>query len=122
METLPRITSPRPVGSCTSLLSPESEERHVQPSRGHAIVPSRVTDRRQARRPASNPLQRRRRVLATLMIAAVATFLLAIVASGPGLWDVQVIADVAVVADVAILLHLRNAAAGVEMTHQALGG
>ena len=67
-------------------------------------------------------LQRRRQALAVLMIAAVVTLLLAVVASRPGLWGIHLVADVALIGYVALLIHVRNAAAGVEMTHEALGG
>ena len=77
---------------------------------------------RQAPGPLPYVLQRRRRVLAALVIAVIATFLLALVASRPGLWRVQVIADVALVVYIAFLIHLRNAAAGTEMAHQTLSG
>ncbi len=74
------------------------------------------------RRPStSRCLQRRRRVLVGLVIVALITFVLALVAS-PRIWGIHLVADVAVVAYVAVLIHFRNAAAGTEMTQQALRG
>ena len=74
-------------------------------------------------RPSSSRcLQRRRRMLAGLVIVALATFLLAVVESQAWIWGIQLVADVLVVAYVAVLIYHRNAAASMEMTHEALRG
>jgi hypothetical protein len=64
-------------------------------------------------------LRRRRRVLAALAIAAVTTLLLAVAVSRASVWGFQMIADIALIVYVAVLVHLRNAAAAVEMAYTA---
>ena len=102
---------------------PEPEELHAAASQSSPATASRrVIEQRRTCDPLRGTLRRRRRVLAALAIAAVTTLLLAVAVSRPGLWGVQVMADVALIVYVAVLLQLRNAAAGVEMAHKALGG
>jgi hypothetical protein len=73
------------------------------------------------RSPLQRSLQRRRRVLLALVVAVIATFALALMVARPSAWAVQLIADVLLAGYVGVLLHVRNVAANVEMTHRVLG-
>jgi predicted acyltransferase len=66
-------------------------------------------------------LRRRRRTLGVLLALALVAFAVAVVASQPRLWGVQLVTDVMLVGYLAVLIHLRNVSAGTEMSHRALG-
>lgn len=73
------------------------------------------------RSPFQRSLQRRRRMLAALLITAVVALIGALVTSGAMFWVVHVLALAALVAYVGVLLHVRNASADDEMTHLVSG-
>ncbi len=70
--------------------------------------------------PLQRSLQRRRRVLAALVVTVLAAFLVAVVASEAMFWAVHLIADAVLITYLGVLIHLRNTAADDEMTRRAL--
>ncbi len=72
--------------------------------------------------PARPALHRRRLLLAWLVVAAVASLVVALVIRRPQTWTVQVAADALLVSYLGVLIHLRNAAAGHEMARHGLRG
>lgn len=72
------------------------------------------------RDPVRPTMHHRRVLLAWLVVAAVASLVLAVVARRPQVWTVQVAADTLLAGYLGLLIHWRNAAAGNEMARHGL--
>ncbi len=65
-------------------------------------------------------LRRRRHVLLVLLALVIVTLVVAVAARQPHVWAAQVLADLLLGGYVAGLIHLRDVAAGLEMSHREL--